>query len=84
MSLAGQSEGGHNLVWVDRQGAVEPVARHCQAVFMATPVCHLMGSGWLVTIPPDIWVYDLSRPTLTRLTFEGETRYCSGRRMDNT
>ena len=67
----GESEGGHNLVWVDRQGAVEPVGT-LPGGFYGYPRVSPDGQRLAVTIPPDIWVYDLSRPTLTRLTFEGD------------
>ena len=71
----GVQEQGFTLVWVDRQGAVDPLP--------APPRVYLNarlspdGQRMAVTIaenPSDVWVYDISRDTLTRLTFEGDNR----------
>jgi len=68
----GSGAGQFRLVWVDRQGAVEPMGapphqyRH--------PRLSPDGERVAVTIQEastDIWVYDIARNTLTRLTFEG-------------
>jgi len=68
----GSEEGLSRLVWVVRQGAVEPlgapphVYRH--------PRLSPDGEQIAVSIQEDstdIWVYDIARQTLTRLSFEG-------------
>ena len=60
------------LVWVDRQGTVEPLA----APPHAYDDPRLSPDGEQVTaqiegVNADIWIYDVHRGTLTRLTFEG-------------
>ena len=68
----GMQEAARTLVWVDRQGAAEPLA--------APKRNYLRGSispdGQRVAVDiqganVDVWVYDIPRSTLTRLTFEG-------------
>jgi Tol biopolymer transport system component len=62
-------QGGNTLVWVDRKGAAQPVGaperRYDQPEFSPD------GQRLAIRILGDIWVYDLQRRTLTRLTFEG-------------
>ena len=61
------------LVWVDRQGAVEPLAAPPRVY--DDPRLSPDGQRLAVQIGPegnsDIWIYDIPRGTLTRLTFEG-------------
>ena len=65
--------GGLNLtlVWVDREGAVEPLGAPPRAYF--DPRLSPDGRRLAVRIEGenrDIWVYDLGRRTLSRLTFD--------------
>lgn len=64
------------LVWVDRKGAVQP--RTAPSQDYATPRLSPDGRRLAVTISEnekrDVWVYDLPRGTLTRLTFDGSSR----------
>jgi serine/threonine-protein kinase len=58
-----------NLVWVDRKGVVQPLPappRPYSAAILS-PDGRLAAVG----IGNDIWIYDLNRDTLTRLTFDG-------------
>ena len=61
------------LVWVDRQGAVEPLAAHPRNY--GSPRLSPDGQRLAVQIGEgnnsDIWIYDIPRATLTRLTAEG-------------
>ena len=61
------------LVWVDRQGAVEPLAAPPRVY--DDPHLSPDGQRLAVQIGPagnsDIWIYHIPRETLTRLTFEG-------------
>jgi len=60
------------LVWVDRRGNVEPLPAPPHPY--RGPRLSPDGRRLAVTIQetkPDIWVYDIPRQTLTRLTFEG-------------
>jgi len=64
------------LVWVDRQGAVEPLAAPPRAY--VHPKLSPDGQRLAVHIGEvnsDVWVYDISRETLTRLTFEANNRW---------
>ena len=59
------------LVWVDRQGKVEPIPAPLRAY--SSPALSRDGKQVAVTIRSDIeqlWTYDLSRGTLTQLTSE--------------
>ncbi len=63
------------LVWVDRQGAVEPMGAPPH-VYRA-PRLSPDGGRVAVTITDtgtDIWIYNIVRQTLTRLTFEGDNQ----------
>ena len=67
--VAGQS--GFTLVWVDRQGTVESLPAPSRQY--RNPSLSPDGQRLAVTIVGDlfdVWVYDISRNTLTRLTFE--------------
>ena len=64
----------HSLVWVDRAGRNSAAIPYQRA--FATPRLAPDGSRVVVTIyapdgTPDLWIYDLQRGSMTRLTFEG-------------
>ena len=61
-----------SLVWVDRQGAVEPLGAppHTYRNIRLSPDGRQVAST-IADASIDVWVYDISRGTLTRLTFEG-------------
>jgi hypothetical protein len=64
-------------VWVSRSGAEQPVAApvHNYAFPRLSPEGRRVAVG--ITDPePQIWLYDLSRETLTRFTFEGNGNTC--------
>ncbi len=73
----GRSEGHSSLVWVDRQGQAQPLPATPQSYL--TP--RLSPDGLRVAVSmgggdqADIWVYDLERKTLTRLTFQGGAQF---------
>jgi Tol biopolymer transport system component len=58
------------MVWVNRNGAEQPLAAPPHAYL--NPRLSPDGKRVAVTTERQIWVYDLSRGTLTRLTFEGD------------
>jgi dipeptidyl aminopeptidase/acylaminoacyl peptidase len=70
---SGGAEAGQNaLVWVDRKGAEQPLPAPPRAYFF--PRLSPDGGRLAVTIQEggeQIWLYELRRETLTRLTFEG-------------
>ncbi len=76
--VPGEAQGAANtLVWVDRTGAAEPLAGPLR--LYRNPSLSPDGQSLAVTVVgtgnlSDIWVYDLLRTTLTRLTFEGDNR----------
>jgi len=58
------------MVWVDRKGATTQIARVAGAAARASPdgrriALHVVGQA-----NHDIWIYDLARDALTRLTFD--------------
>jgi eukaryotic-like serine/threonine-protein kinase len=62
------------LVWVSRSGAEQPLAAPARAYL--APRLSPDGRGVAAGITgqdSQVWLYDLSRETLTRLTFEGNT-----------
>ena len=64
--------GGTTLVWVDRQGAVETL--EIPPGVYRTPRLSPNGQQVAVTVDDlstDVWIFDITRRTLTRLTFEG-------------
>jgi serine/threonine-protein kinase len=70
--IAGLRTAERTLVWVDRKGAVEPLGAPPRAY--ARPALSPDGRRIVVGIvgqTTDIWIYDIARSTLTRLTFEG-------------
>jgi serine/threonine protein kinase/Tol biopolymer transport system component len=58
-----------NLAWVDRKGAAQPLPAPARPY--SYPYLSPDGRLVAVQIGNDIWIYDLNRDTLTRLTFEG-------------
>jgi len=65
--------GGQDLVWVDRKGTVEPLPapqREYDRVRIS-PDGQRVAVRIRTGAQDDIWVYELARNTLTRLTFEG-------------
>ncbi|MEE9161503.1 MAG: protein kinase, partial [Candidatus Neomarinimicrobiota bacterium] len=70
--LPGGVPAERRLVWVDRQGRFEPLAAPPRNYL--PPRISPDGRQLAVTIAEDssdVWVYDMIRHTLTRLTFEG-------------
>jgi len=63
---------GRTLVWVDREGKEEPLAAEPQGYL--SPRISPDGSRLAITIDEsdgsDVWIYDLEREILTRLTFD--------------
>jgi hypothetical protein len=67
----------HKLVWVDREGASQPLAAPARPY--AQP--RLSPDGWQIVVQiegakSDLWVYDLTRDTPRRLTFDGNSPSC--------
>jgi serine/threonine-protein kinase len=62
----------NSLVWVDRDGAEEPIKVEPRSYGQA----RLSPDGRLLAleIEGDIWMYDLTRGTTTRVTFDGGSR----------
>jgi eukaryotic-like serine/threonine-protein kinase len=60
------------LVWVDRKGAEQPVAApaHNYVLPKVSPDGKRVAAG-IEEADSQIWLYDLGRDTVTRLTFEG-------------
>ena len=72
----GIETGDRSLVWVDRQGVSEPLPAPSREYL--TPRISPDGRRIAVGIREDefdIWVYDIPRMALTRLTFEGGTTH---------
>ena len=64
------------LVWVDRTGKESPIEAPVRAYLF--PRISPDGKRISVTVAQEntqIWLYDLARDTLTRLTFEGDQNY---------
>jgi Tol biopolymer transport system component len=57
------------LVWVDRKGAEQVIAAPLRAYLQ--PKLSPDGQHLALNIDANIWIYDMVRGTLTRLTFEG-------------
>jgi eukaryotic-like serine/threonine-protein kinase len=66
---AGASEELNSLVWVSRNGTEEPIAAPPHAY--QQPRLSPDGRHMAVEIAAQLWVYDLTRQTLSRLTFQG-------------
>ena len=62
----------NSLVWVSRNGAEQPLAApaHAYVAPRLSPDGRRVAVG-IVEQESQVWLYDLSRDTLTRLTFEG-------------
>ncbi|MGH9861789.1 MAG: protein kinase domain-containing protein [Candidatus Acidiferrales bacterium] len=77
--VPGSGFGENTLVWVDRKGAVQPLAappRPYEQPHLSPEgkrVAVVVGAGE-VAGTANIWVLDIARGTLTRLTFEGTDR----------
>jgi len=65
-----------SLVWVNRNGKEEPLAApaHAYRGPRLSPDGRRIAVG-IEEQETQVWLYDLSRETLTRLTFEGNTNY---------
>ncbi len=75
--LPGEPQGASNsLVWVTRQGTAQPLPASARPY--RDPRLSPDGKGLAVAIRgprnSDVWVYEIARNTLTRLTFEGSNR----------
>ena len=68
-SPQGPLEGTETLVWVDRQGNAEPMG--AAARDYQYPRLSPDGQSVAVMSDDDIWLFDIARQTLTRLTFSG-------------
>ena len=69
----GPTLGTGELIWVDRQGAAQPVSRNRQvyAVHSLSPDGRRVAVSIMAGGATDVWVLDVARDTLTRLTLEG-------------
>jgi serine/threonine-protein kinase len=64
------------LVWVNRNGAEQPLAAPAHTYFGPRISPDGRRVAVAITEPePQVWLYDLSRETLTRFTFEGSVNY---------
>jgi serine/threonine protein kinase/Tol biopolymer transport system component len=78
---AGLRQFDRRLVWVDREGKVEPLAAPIRAYFyqrLMGPSLSPDGRQIAVQIESryrEIWIYDIARGTLTRLTTESGSNY---------
>jgi serine/threonine-protein kinase len=61
---------GSTLAWLDRQGKAEALGAPPRA-YAAYPRLSPDGQRVAVVVDDDVWVFDVTRRTLTRLTFEG-------------
>ncbi len=75
-----QTAASRPMVWVDRQGKAEPIPAPPHAYL--SPQLSPDGQRIAVTVggagpdaPGDVWVYDLARGALTRLTFQGRNQF---------
>ena len=74
--VPGSVQAQRRLVWVNRSGAEEPAAAPARAY--RGPRISPDGREVAVAIEgqeTEVWLYDLSRETLSRLTFQGSTNY---------
>jgi serine/threonine-protein kinase len=65
----GPSASPRQLVWVNRAGVEQPLA--APQLAYGVPRISPDGSRIAVELDDQIWVYDVERDTMTRLTFEG-------------
>ena len=72
MFRGGAQTDQRRLVWVNRNGMEQPVAATSRAYLFPrlSPDGSRVAAG-IAGQDTQIWLYDLSRETLTRLTFEG-------------
>ena len=82
-SAAVPSRRMQTMVWVNRQGVATPMPAPPRT--LSSPRLSPDGRQVAVGIGSDVWIYDISRDTLTRLTFEGNNaaRLPPGRRMES-
>ena len=74
---AGLAGTGRTLVWVDRMGKEEPIAAPPRGYLHPRLSPDGTRVAVSVAVEQDLWIWDLRRATLTRLTFErGWTRAC--------
>ncbi|MFQ5817680.1 MAG: protein kinase [Terriglobia bacterium] len=68
------STANRRLLWVDRQGKSEPLTEEPRSFWMPrlSPDGKRLALNLYGAPRWDVWVYELARGTLTRLTFEGE------------
>ncbi len=64
--IPGRVSGGNTLVWVDRQGIVEPLGTPARNY--SFPRVAPNGESVLVRIGDDLWLFDIAQQVLTRLT----------------
>ena len=68
--LTGTStSGSRTLVWADREGNIEPLRAPARQYDL--PRLSPDGQSVLVAVGGDLWLFDITRRTLTRRTFEG-------------
>ena len=60
------------MVWVSRNGTEQPIASPASALRYCPAFSGRTARSWW-NIEDQLWLYDLSRDTLTRFTFEGVT-----------
>ncbi len=73
---AGTDADSGELVWVDREGSAQVISEFSRS-YWAAPRLSPDGERVAVTIgreDRDIWIYELVRDTLTRLTFDGSNQ----------
>jgi serine/threonine-protein kinase len=70
--LSGVAEfvGNYTLVWVDREGTLSPLLE--QKGNYETPRFSPDGRRLALTLLEDIWIYELERGAMTRLTFDAD------------
>jgi eukaryotic-like serine/threonine-protein kinase len=70
-----QSDSQRKLVWVNRNGREQPLAAPPQNYSFPriSPDGRRLAMGISGNEGPQLWLYDLARDTLSRLTFEGST-----------
>src|SRR4029077_13277941 len=67
-------EAPRHLVWVDRKGAIQPLAAPDRNYFFPrlSPDSSEIAASIAAPSNQDIWIYDIARNTLTRFTTKGE------------
>ena len=65
--IPGSETGGNTLVWVDREGNVAPLGTPARNYTF--PRVSPNGQSVLVRIGDDLWLFDIARQALNRLTF---------------